>query len=139
MGAYSHTHGSIPGTQMRPSPLPPSSLVSPQRKLRLHLARGSPSWAKLPELNPAVQALVALEMHFENLNEVTNVNLATELGLVLQLPTSASMQEIVQRLDKVVEPITRNYTTVEDFLNYLKASKRRAVICHVTTLGHGRD
>ena len=39
----------------------------------------SHTWAADVWLHPLVQGIVALKFHFENLNEVTNVNLATEL------------------------------------------------------------
>ncbi len=52
-------------------------------------------WGDQIQLNPVIQALVALKFHFENLSEVANTNLATELFEVLKLPATASLQEII--------------------------------------------
>lgn len=60
----------------------------------LHVAQGmvfNHTWVFKLELNPLVQALVALKLHFKNLNKVLNVNLATELGVVLQLQQNVSL------------------------------------------------
>eukprot|EP00961_Rhodomonas_salina_P178300 2404863-Rhodomonas_salina.1 len=69
------------------------------------------------QTNPVVQALTALKFHFENLAEVSNVNLATELGDILTLPPSSSMHDIIHLLDKLVDPIAKTYFTVEEFMN----------------------
>eukprot|EP00961_Rhodomonas_salina_P130808 1761031-Rhodomonas_salina.1 len=73
----------------------------------------SADWATKPQANPFVQAMVALQFQFENLAETTNVNLAQELGEILTLPPSTSLRGIVQRLDTLVEPVTRTYATLQ--------------------------
>jgi len=88
----------------------------------------SHEWADAVWLNPLVQAMVALKFHFENLNEVTNVNLATELSDILQLPPTSSIQAIVQRLEKVLDPVAKAYTTVPELLAYLKGSVQYEII-----------
>jgi hypothetical protein len=85
-------------------------------------------WATEVWLHPLIQALVALKYHFENLNEVTNVNLATELAEILQLAPNSSIQAIIQRLEKVIDPVAKTYTTVPDLLAYLKASVQYEII-----------
>ncbi len=49
-------------------------------------------WGEQIQLNPIMQALVILEFHLENLTEVANTNLATELFKVLKLPATARLQ-----------------------------------------------
>ena len=46
------------------------------------------AWAEDIWTNPLVQALVSLKFHFENLSEITNANLATELSDILALPAT---------------------------------------------------
>ena len=90
----------------------------------------SNQWATKVWSHPLVQALVALKFHFENLNEVTNVNLDTELAEILQLSTDSSIQAIIQLLEKVIQPVAKTYTTVEDLLAYLKASIQFEIVQH---------
>eukprot|EP00961_Rhodomonas_salina_P194680 2628584-Rhodomonas_salina.1 len=80
------------------------------------------TWAELIELNLFIQAMVSLKLYFESLSEVSNVNLATELAAVLVLPPSTSLHELTQRFNKVIDPITKNFTALDDFLDYLKSS-----------------
>eukprot|EP00961_Rhodomonas_salina_P002447 34052-Rhodomonas_salina.2 len=86
------------------------------------------TWAEMIELNPFIQAMVSLKLYFESLSEVSKVNLATELAAVLVLPPSTSLHELTQRLDKVIDPIAKNFTALEDFLDYLKSSIQYEVI-----------
>eukprot|EP00961_Rhodomonas_salina_P080959 1088819-Rhodomonas_salina.1 len=87
-----------------------------------------PEWAEKLERNPFIQALVAIKLYFELLTEGSNVNLATELAAVLVLPSKTSLHELVQRLNAVIDPIAKTFTTLDDFLNYLKSSIQYEVI-----------
>eukprot|EP00961_Rhodomonas_salina_P146120 1966634-Rhodomonas_salina.1 len=66
--------------------------------------------------------MVSLKLYFESLSEVSNVNLAMELAAVLVLPPSTSLHELTQLLDKVIDPIAKNFTALDYFLDYLKSS-----------------
>eukprot|EP00961_Rhodomonas_salina_P058784 789501-Rhodomonas_salina.1 len=79
-------------------------------------------WAEKLERNPFIQALVSIKLYFESLTEVSNVNLATELAAVLVLPSKTSLHELIQHLDAVIDPIAKTFTSLDDFLNYLKSS-----------------
>jgi hypothetical protein len=81
----------------------------------------SETWAEAVWRHPLIQAMVSLKFHFENLNEVTNVNLATELSDILLLPPTSSIQAIIQRLEKVLDPVAKTYATVPELLSYLTA------------------
>lgn len=57
------------------------------------------------QTNPVVQALVALADYFKSLSKVSNMNLATELGDILKLPTDSSLHVVTTQLKKLFDLI----------------------------------
>lgn len=80
---------------------------------------------------PAIRLYVQLMYYFENLMESTNVNLVTKVASVLDVMeavTSANVYDIVKRFDKAVDPVASQFTQLDEFINYFKASLQYEVI-----------
>eukprot|EP00961_Rhodomonas_salina_P286109 3865851-Rhodomonas_salina.1 len=78
--------------------------------------------------NLAVYAYVAIKHHFESLCNVVSLNLAGELVQSLQTNTNVNINEVAQHFGKVIDPIAHAYSSVPDFVNYIKASLQYEVI-----------
>eukprot|EP00961_Rhodomonas_salina_P242500 3275577-Rhodomonas_salina.1 len=72
--------------------------------------------------NPAVVLYAQIKYYFESVTETSNVNLAAELIAALQTQLDANINEVVQKFEKVIDPIAQTYTTVPAFVEYVKAS-----------------
>eukprot|EP00961_Rhodomonas_salina_P066763 896439-Rhodomonas_salina.2 len=78
--------------------------------------------------NPAVYVYVAIKHHFESLADIVSVNLGGELAETLLTKTNVNINEVAQHFDKVIDPNAQAYTSVPDFVNYIKASLQYEVI-----------
>eukprot|EP00961_Rhodomonas_salina_P062519 839321-Rhodomonas_salina.2 len=67
--------------------------------------------------NPAVYSYVAIKHRFESLCYVTNTNV------------NINLNKVAQHFGKVIDLIAQAYTSVPDFVNYIKASLQYEVIC----------
>eukprot|EP00961_Rhodomonas_salina_P077514 1039780-Rhodomonas_salina.1 len=72
--------------------------------------------------NPAVVLYTQIKYYFESVTETSNVNLAAELIAALQTQLDANINEVVQKFEKVINPIAQTYTTVPTFVEHVKAS-----------------
>eukprot|EP00961_Rhodomonas_salina_P021990 295877-Rhodomonas_salina.1 len=90
--------------------------------------------------NQALYSYVAIKYHFESLADIISVNLASQLVTSLQTNTNVNINEVAQLFEKVIAPIAQAYTSVPDFVNYIKASLQYEVIRkHMdNTTGRGR-
>mmetsp|Transcript_30800 Transcript_30800/g.63788 ORF Transcript_30800/g.63788 Transcript_30800/m.63788 type:complete len:919 (-) Transcript_30800:650-3406(-) len=86
------------------------------------------AWWSKPYEMPAIQAYVSLIHHFENINDQGNVNLVTKLMEVMEAAQTDSVTTIVQKFDKIMDPIARTFTTVESFTDYIKSSLQYEVV-----------
>ena len=76
----------------------------------------------------AICLYVQLMYYFENLTEATNVNLVASVLDVMEAAASANVYDIVERFDKAVDPVASQFTHLDDFINYFKASLQYEVI-----------
>eukprot|EP00961_Rhodomonas_salina_P181010 2443244-Rhodomonas_salina.2 len=78
--------------------------------------------------NQAVYTYVVIKHSFESLGNVVSINLAVELVQSLQTNTNVNINEVAQHFRKVINLIAHAYTSVPDFVNYIKASLQYEVI-----------
>jgi len=87
-----------------------------------------PQWAWEPWKMPGVRLYLTLMHHFENLQEVSNVNLVSSVLEVMEASQTVNVYNIIEMFDKAVDPVAQSFTHVEDFIEYFKASLQYEVV-----------
>ena len=69
---------------------------------------------------PAVCIYVQLMYFYESLTDTTNVNLITEMSRVLVDTKTETVYKAREDFDRVLEPMGRNFTSVNSLLQFLR-------------------
>jgi hypothetical protein len=78
------------------------------------------AWLLKPWLMPCVRVYVQLMHYYESLTDTTNVNLITEMSNVLVETKTESVYRAREDFDKVLDPMVKNFTSVETLIQFLK-------------------
>ena len=77
-------------------------------------------WILKPLLMPAVLAYVQLMHYYESLNDNTQVNLITEMSRVMVEAKQAGVYKWCKEFDKVLDSMSKTFTTVTTLVQFLK-------------------